>query len=354
MDSIEWHGARGADKRLFRDMLGSFMTGVTIVAARGVDGSASAFTANSFTSVSLDPPLVLVCLGKSAASYETFMQTKQFGISILGDWQRETSTIFATRSSEKEVALRDLALGPAPYVNGSLAAMQCQVQKTIDAGDHMILLGEVQIFSMSPGQPLGYYRGSYVDFGLAERRLEELDTPLLVGGLLAVDSKVLLCRLAGSSNWTVPMAPMIGDQQHSNFLRSLYSRLGIEADSNFLYSMFQETGTGPTTMIFSMDALGDINPTKLADGTEIRLFSVDEMPWEAMAGQMVPGMLKRYFRELNAGSFGIYCDSSDGGRVVSLTGKPTHWSKWMPEVSSDIDDKNNIDELLEIGSNNGF
>jgi len=86
----EWIDIANCDNRAFRNMLGAFLTGVTVVATRAPSGQIRAFTANSFTSVSLDPPLVLVCLAKTSTSTEIFSNCRTFGISILGDWQRDS------------------------------------------------------------------------------------------------------------------------------------------------------------------------------------------------------------------------------------------------------------------------
>ncbi|WP_439626792.1 flavin reductase [Shinella sp.] len=329
-----WVDANDCERRLFRDMLGSFMTGVTVVATRGGDGVVRAFTANSFTSVSLDPPLVLVCLAKTSGSYDTFFSAEHFSISVLGDWQRQMSNAFASRDpSVKAGALARLGGVDVPFVEESLATMICGRDRVIDAGDHIILLGAVDRFQSKNGQPLGYFRGGYVGFGLAVRELEQLGAPLFVGGLLERDGKVLLCRRQGSDRWEVPGAALSAGEQHTGILRSLFSRFGIQAEASLLYSLFQEAGEHRTTMMFSVEANGEAEPES-SNGIEARLFGVEECPWDLIDGEMKRGMLQRFFREREAGCFGIYYDTADGGRVAALDGKPRPWAEWRPDLSA--------------------
>lgn len=159
-----WVNAESCDRRVLRDMLGSFMTGVTVVAARNEDGAPSALTANSFTSVSLDPPLILVCLAKSSRSAGVFSRAERFSVNILGGWQRDLSAAFASRSHAKDVALEALTPGSPPTVDGSLATIACTQHQVVDAGDHIILIGGVTEFTSKAGEPLGYFRGAYFGF----------------------------------------------------------------------------------------------------------------------------------------------------------------------------------------------
>ncbi|MDG3578025.1 flavin reductase family protein [Rhizobium sp. YJ-22] len=328
----DWVEASKCDRRLFRDMLGSFMTGVTVVATRAADGSVRAFTANSFTSVSLDPPLVLVCLAKSSGSLDVFTQAEGFSVSVLGAGQRNVSNGFAACDpAVKAAALARLADGPVPYVENCLATMLCDRERVIDAGDHVILLGAVGHFQSAGGQPLGYFRGAYVGFGLAVGELEQLGAPLVVGGLLERDGKVVLCRRPGASDWELPSRPLASGERHGVVLRDLFARLGIAAEASLLYSLFQEDGERRTTMIFSVETDAEIASKTLADGTRVESFGVEARPWEMIEGEMKRGMVQRFFRERDAGCFGIYYDTAEGGRVAALDGKPRPWADWHPD-----------------------
>jgi hypothetical protein len=265
---------------------------------------------------------------RPASTY--FTLAEQFSINILGEWQREVSIAFASRSSAKLQAMNALTPGVPPLVEGSLANLLCERVNLVDAGDHAILIGGVTSFKAATGQPLGYFRGGYVGFGLAVRSLELMATPLLVGGLLEHDGRVVLCRRPGAPKWEVPSLPLRPGQQHSTLIRDVFARLEIRANTSFLYSVFQEEGNAHTTMIFSVEADGPFSCGRLPDGTETASFESGDEPWNLVEGSMTQGMLTRFFREKSAGCFGIYCDTSDGGRVAVITDKPQHWTEWNP------------------------
>ncbi len=159
----------GVDTRSFRDAVGRFPTGVAVVTARQ-GGTHHGMTANSFTSVSLDPVLVLVCVDKTARLHEMVLATGQWGVSVLGDQHEWLSRRFARRT----VADRfdDIAhlLGPETGVvllDEALATFECRTVAVHDGGDHTVLIGEVLTLDLrSPeGSPLVYYRGRYRSFG---------------------------------------------------------------------------------------------------------------------------------------------------------------------------------------------
>lgn len=324
-----WQSASDCDRRTFRDMLGSFMTGVTVVATTADDGSARAFTANSFTSVSLDPPLILVCLAKSSSNCGVFEGANQFSVSILGEWQREISNVFARPGPAKDDALKALPVDGAPFVEGALSIMQCRRREVVDAGDHVILLGEVDKFASAVGQPLGYFKGGYVSFGLAEQQLERVAAPLVVGGLLDIEGKVLLCRRPGSPYWEIPFKSAAQGEPHSELLETLFKSLGVSAQSSFLYSLFQEEGDRYTKLVFSMEMTDPGVPLSPPQGIEVRLFEEAEQPWTLVKGSMIEGLLHRYFRERAVGTFGTYYDTRDGGRISPVGKDSTHWTQWL-------------------------
>ena len=150
------------EKGNLRKAFGNFATGVTVVATIERDGTPRGFTANSFSSVSLDPPLLLVCISKSVSSLLIFEQAGFFSVNILAETQREISNIFASQTKEKfkwvtwENGFEDM-----PLLSGSLACFVCKMDRCIHAGDHMIMIGEVVDFDHKQGSPLTYFRGRY-------------------------------------------------------------------------------------------------------------------------------------------------------------------------------------------------
>jgi len=150
------------DSRAFRNALGCFPTGVAVVTAAGSD-SHFGITVNSFTSVSLDPPLLLWCMDRRSRRHDVFAKASGFTVSILGTDHKEVSSRLARpgEHSLDDIALIETELGP-PALADSLAIFECAVEKMVEAGDHTILLGRVLRFSCpSASAPLVYFRGKY-------------------------------------------------------------------------------------------------------------------------------------------------------------------------------------------------
>lgn len=150
-------------ERDFRDAMGSFATGVCVLGAKRRDGASVAITVNSFTSVSLDPPLVLVCLGTQSPRTNALVDSGRFSISMLADHQREVSNRFA-QPGEGLMPGSGWHEGEngTPLIDGSAALIECDVETTHDAGDHLILIGRVTRLESDPGrEALVYFRGGY-------------------------------------------------------------------------------------------------------------------------------------------------------------------------------------------------
>ena len=150
------------DAAKLRRVLGSFVTGVTVVTTRDGDGVPCGFTANSFTSVSLDPPLVLVCVGHTVEGLEVYRECGRFAVNILADSQRVLSETFATERPNRFAGVRwTEGSHGSPILEGCVACLECAPVQRIEAGDHMILVGRVLGCEDSTGRPLAYWRGGY-------------------------------------------------------------------------------------------------------------------------------------------------------------------------------------------------
>ena len=148
--------------RRLRDALGAFATGVTIVTTRDSRGRDVGLTANSFNSVSLDPPMVLWSLAKNAASLGVFMDATHFAVHVLASDQEELSLRFAVRGAQKfnGLALERGVQGIA-LLSGCSARFQCRTAFRYEGGDHMIFVGTVETFDHSDRLPLVYHGGGY-------------------------------------------------------------------------------------------------------------------------------------------------------------------------------------------------
>jgi flavin reductase (DIM6/NTAB) family NADH-FMN oxidoreductase RutF len=150
------------DIRSFRSALGTFATGITVVTSVGTDGEPLGFTANSFNSVSLDPPLVLFSLDRRAYSLRAFEQAGVFAINVLREDQESVSTAFARALSDKwdSVPFETWETG-CPILTEALANFECETKSMYDGGDHVIFVGRVLALRTNEGRPLLYYRGAY-------------------------------------------------------------------------------------------------------------------------------------------------------------------------------------------------
>jgi flavin reductase (DIM6/NTAB) family NADH-FMN oxidoreductase RutF len=150
----------------FRKALGHFTTGVTVITVEREPGKIHGMTANSFTSVSLDPMLILVCVDKSAKMLHLLEKKKRFGISILKAGQEAISEYFAKREHSVEAEQRlGIHFRPTPsgasVIDGTLLQMGCTVVAAHVAGDHTIFVGEVEDAEVHEGEPLLYFHGEY-------------------------------------------------------------------------------------------------------------------------------------------------------------------------------------------------
>ena len=153
----------GHDPRTLRDALGCFATGVTVVTCLNDAGQPAGITVNSFTSVSLDPPLLLVCLYKEAASAQALISASNFAINVLQTQQQPASITFSTRVEDR-FGCTPWSTGEAgaPILRDSLGVFECENYAVYDGGDHHILVGRVVKASFDASlDPLLFFRGSY-------------------------------------------------------------------------------------------------------------------------------------------------------------------------------------------------
>ena len=153
----------GSDPRTLRDALGCFATGVTVVTCLDGERQPIGLTANSFTSLSLDPPLLLVCVAKPAASAGPLSEAEHFAVNVLQTQQQPASITFSTRVEDR-FGSTPWSMGEhgVPVLLDSLSVFECARHAIHDGGDHFILVGEVKKATFEPGlDPLLYFRGSY-------------------------------------------------------------------------------------------------------------------------------------------------------------------------------------------------
>jgi flavin reductase (DIM6/NTAB) family NADH-FMN oxidoreductase RutF len=153
-------------KNELRTVMGHFGTGVTIITTFNNAGDLHGLTANAFSSLSLVPPLCLICVDKKAESYSSFEESKVFTVNILRDDQEQLSRKFAVSGGDKftGVAYRRGGNG-APILEGVIAWLECKLIAGHDGGDHTIYIGEIEEAEIRDGKPLMFFRGGYRALG---------------------------------------------------------------------------------------------------------------------------------------------------------------------------------------------
>jgi flavin reductase ActVB len=148
-----------AQTELFREAMASFPSGVTLVTTADPDGTPWGFTATAFCSLSAEPPLVLVCLAKSAQCHPVFLGTEAFAVHIIHSAHTDLAQRFATRGADKfgtgEFATNDRGI---PVLPGASARLECTVHDRHDGGDHTILVGRVHTVDLGDDPPVVYFK----------------------------------------------------------------------------------------------------------------------------------------------------------------------------------------------------
>lgn len=153
---------KGVSSHEFRHACGRFATGVAVASIIDQKGTAHGLTVSSFTSVSLNPPLVLICVGHDVTVIDAFRQASHFGINVLREENRDLSQRFATKGLDKfdGVAWHKGTTG-VPVIECALATLECEMHQRIPSGDHDILVGHVVATRIEEGPPLLYYASRY-------------------------------------------------------------------------------------------------------------------------------------------------------------------------------------------------
>jgi flavin reductase (DIM6/NTAB) family NADH-FMN oxidoreductase RutF len=150
------------DQREFRNALGRFATGIAVITTIGPGGKVEGMTANSFGALSLDPPMVHWCIGKSTLTHDIFCRSDHFAINVLRASQRHLSNNFANPAKDKFSTVNwKPGIGGVPLLENPLALFECRNSAQHDSGDHTILIGAVENFSYIDGHPLLFSAGKY-------------------------------------------------------------------------------------------------------------------------------------------------------------------------------------------------
>lgn len=305
--------------RNLRQALGSFPTGVTVVSCLDKNKNPLGFTANSFTSVSLDPQLISICIDKESFNIDSFSITKHFAVSVLSEDQQSISTTFATPNEDRfqNVEWRTEDTG-SPIIENAVAWFDCNTRQVIDAGDHLILIGEIIAFDSSPKTPLMYLRGNYVNLGLEQKMLlamENENTKIVVGAIIEWHKKVFLLKDKTNNSLYFPSASRLGHIDDNDSLLGILKNLKISINEHYLFSVF-EKAEDKTSLIYYRaqvkEALEDMDDY---------FYPFDDIPFDKLSDEASRIMLKRYIKERELNAFGIFVGKESEGKVEAISTK---------------------------------
>jgi flavin reductase (DIM6/NTAB) family NADH-FMN oxidoreductase RutF len=304
------------DPKALRDAFGAFATGVTVVTACDAAAKPIGFTANSFTSVSLDPPLLLVCLAKTSRNYATITQASAFAINILSEMQKEVSNTFA-RPVEDRFATVAWRLGEhrCPILSQVSAWFECATHDVVDAGDHVILIGRIVAFENSGLNGLGYARGGYFTPNLSARAVSAAtEGKIEFAAVLEREGEGEVLLLHNERGLALP-ACQGGDGNPTEILASYLEELtGLRVTIGFLYSVYEDKASGLQHIVYRAFAgEGEPRAGRFVRADDVRAADVkDPATFDIVA---------RFALESSIGNFGVYFGSETAGKVHSVPTK---------------------------------
>ncbi len=296
------------DPRALRDAFGSFMTGVTVITTVRADGTPVGFTANSFSSVSMDPPLLLVCPGKYLSNYDSFATCTRFAVNILSEGQEEVSNTFSGFKGDRFAMTPHTLNGDGvPLIDGAVAQFSCKTSQALPAGDHCILIGEVTAFRHAGGPGLGYAGGQYFSLGLERAAFDQSSGAAICGAIVEDGDHVLLERTTQGLR-----PPQCSSPHRGRLIADLHQTLsdkGIRVDLGQAYSVFEGRRDRSHHSYFLATAT-DIKPH-----ADILRVAVTDLSDQAFTTPAIAHMLHRFAREAQSRSFALYLGDTEDGAI---------------------------------------
>ena len=303
--------------KLFRQALGTFATGVTVVTAIDEQGRPRGFTANSFTSVSLDPPLILVCIASGSAGHAVFTNSDTFCVNVLAEDQQGLSTLFASPGDDR---FSGVGWHPGnngnPIIDGAISCFECDRHNLVDAGDHVILIGKVSNYEASGRSPLIYCSGSYVEFSLMQKAMEVPGSGIKtrISALINCNDNIPMYRESASGKLSLPAAAKIGNAAEPGSLAARLASNGLPVSVPFIYAVYKDASTKTHNVIYRGSA-DSVDAGKLKD---LEFVSLNEIPWDDLVDDALRQLLQRYLEEYEHDAFGVYVGDTEQGRVHAL------------------------------------
>ncbi len=298
------------DAKELRAAFGSYMTGVTVVTAKADYGSHVGFTANSFTSVSLDPPLLLVCPGNHLSSFDVFKKAQHFAVNILAEDQEAISNLFASSKVDRfaQTDWSEDRFG-SPIIDGVAASFSCSTHQQIDAGDHIILLGEVRAFENNPAKGLGYSSSGYFNLNPQYNIAGERTEPVIAfaGALIVCGDQVLVKEVDGK--YELPVVESTDPYRDPSAIGQWLTDRGLDVEIRQTYSVFDAPVTNEHFTYYRATA-------RSLDGESVGKFvPIETLDAERMAQPGATSMMRRFKSEFSNQQFGLFIGNADSGDV---------------------------------------
>ncbi|MEQ8666724.1 MAG: flavin reductase [Rhodospirillales bacterium] len=302
------------DSAALRKAFGAFPTGVTVVTTVSETGDPVGFTANSFTSVSLDPPMLLVCPGRHMNSFAAFAACERFAVSVLAEGQEDVSNTFARFEGDRFAAARwqpDAA--GVPLIEGAAAQFSCRTREIVEAGDHIILLGEIDGFHHSGGRGLGFVQGRYFSLGLEQAAAEAPfhGRRTYAGAIITAGDAVYLMQTP--AGWAVPRIQLDPTASVRTALGDWFAADGVPVDLGRTYSVYDGDRGEHFTFFLGTALTG----ATAGSGTFVPLGDIAGLAFATPAER---SMMDRFVTETRTRSFGFYVGDSVTGYVHKMDG----------------------------------
>ncbi|MFT4726770.1 MAG: flavin reductase (DIM6/NTAB) family NADH-FMN oxidoreductase RutF [Granulosicoccus sp.] len=294
-----------------RSAFSSYMTGVTVVTAKHHDGTFVGFTANSFTSVSLDPPLLLVCPGNHLNSFSVFETCDTFAVNVLSESQESVSNEFAKSKGNRfgNVAWQLDANG-CLVIDDCSATFSCRVHSRELMGDHLVLIGEVIGFDYSGTPGLGYCSDGYFTLR-KEREANAVASPTglagFAGALIEYEGQLLLTSERESNS--VPNISIADGQGARSALSAHYQSLGLNISIGPVYSVYDDVASGKRYTFFTAKAESSTT------GGLGEFYDINALSSKQFKDTAQKEMVKRFQTEFETKVFGLYLGDANQGEV---------------------------------------
>lgn len=293
------------DQKKLRAAFGRFLTGVTVVTTRDTEGAPVGFTANSFTSVSLDPPLLLVCPGKHLSRFDCFAHATHFGVSILAEGQQEISNLFASGKGDRFAdCVWDAPVSDIPLIAGRAAGFTCEVAQQVPAGDHLIMIGRVIHHDDATLPGLGYGPDGYFTRVQEQAATRPSARRTVVYGLLQASDGIWL-----TARNTLPATEVRPDQSPMSALREDLRARAITARTKGVYSLWDDD-TGTRHLVVRATVEGMV--------PDLHLVGISKLGQLPLNDPAQKSLLERFALEHAQQAYGFYYGDVHAGDVLPL------------------------------------